>query len=296
MKEDVNKAPSSTIDLLQSPWDRTFYDLVDRAQSELLIVSPFISSQPIEKIAGIIDKKSGLTSVEVFFVTNLSVDNLLSGTLDIAALLEFVEHVHSTRVVYLPSLHAKVYIADTKVAVITSANLTYGGLRGNHEYGILVHDSQYVAQVRSDLMNYASLGNEVSLDTMQALAQATRELKSTRRDAEKSIGSRLKAIFNERVEHTKLELLKARARGKTTHGIFSETILYLLEIHGPLATTELHPLIQQIHPDICDDTIDRVIDDVNFGKKWKHNVRNAQLGLKRQELIDHDGVRWYKVK
>jgi len=53
--------------------------------------------------------------------------------------------------------------------------------------------------------------------------------------------------------------------------------------------------VQQIHPDLCDDTIDRVIDAVHFGKKWKHYVRNAQQALKRKGLIDFDGQRWFRI-
>lgn len=96
------------------------------------------------------------------------------------------------------------------------------------------------------------------------------------------------------MEAAKLEVLKSRAQGTTTHRIFSDTVLYLLEEKGPLTTAELNPLIQQIHPDLCDDTIDRVIDGVHFGKKWKHHVRNAQLNLKRKNLIVSDGQHWIR--
>ena len=147
--------------------------------------------------------------------------------------------------------------------------------------------------VRSDLINYANLGNVVSLDTLKALSAATFDLKEQRQRTEKSINARLKQIFEQRTIAAKVELLKARARGKTTHGIFCDTVVYLLENRGPLTTAELHPLIQQIHPDLCDDSIDRVIDGVHFGKKWKHYVRNSQQALKRQGLIKFDGIKWF---
>jgi len=35
-------------------------------------------------------------------------------------------------------LHAKVVVADRRRAVVGSANLTWGGLRGNHEIGVLL--------------------------------------------------------------------------------------------------------------------------------------------------------------
>lgn len=58
---------------------------------------------------------------------------------------------------------------------------------------------------------------------------------------------------------------------------------------------ELHPLIQRLQPDLCDDSIDRVIEGVHFGKKWKHHVRSAQQFLKRQGRIRYDGARWHLV-
>ena len=60
-----------------------------------------------------------------------------------------------------------------------------------------------------------------------------------------------------------------------------------------MRTEELHPLVQLLHPDLCDDSVDRVIDGEHFGKKWKHYVRNAQQYLKRHGEIRFDGSRWH---
>lgn len=222
----------------------------------------------------------------------MAVDHLLSGSLDVAALLRFKQSVANSTVIYLPSLHAKVYIADAKAAIVTSGNLTNNGLSGNHEYGVLLRNPDLVSKVRSDLTQYAALGNKVSLDTLEIINEAAQELKVVRQQADRSIKVKLKAIFRQKTEATQFELLKARAQGKSTHRIFYDTILYLLERKGPLRTTELHPLIQQIHPDLCNDAIDCVIGDVHFGKKWKHHVRGAQVSLRRQGLISYDGSHW----
>jgi len=286
---------STAVELLESPWASTFYNLVSMAEEELLVASPFISNVPLGKIIEIIEGKQSCDSVYVNIVTNLAVDSLLRGSTDVAALLHLVQSIPNSTITYLPSLHAKIYVIDTKAAVITSANLTNGGLTRNHEYGVLLRDPMLVSKVRIDLTRFASLGNEVSLDTLAALTQATQELKVTRRQADKSIKTKLRVAFEQRTEIAKLELFKARAKGKTTHGIFCDTVLYLLEREGPLGTVELHPLIQQIHPDLCDDTIDRVIDGVHFGKKWKHYVRNAQQALKRKGLIGFDDQRWFRI-
>ncbi len=291
----MNTASDAPVKLLISPWATTFYDLVGSAQEELIVASPFLSHEPLDRIVEVVGSKHPL-GVRVDIVTNLAVDSLLSGSLDVAALLHLAQSIPNSIITYLPSLHAKIYIADTKIAVVTSANLTNNGLMGNREYGVLLRDPALVSQVRSDLTKYAALGNQVTVDTLTALTEAAQELKVVRQKADKSVKAKLRAAFQQRTEVARLELLKARAKGKTTHGIFCDTILYLLEQKGPLATVELHPLVQQIHPDLCDDTVDRVIDGVHFGKKWKHYVRISQIGLRRRGAIDFDGQRWFLLK
>jgi len=81
--------------------------------------------------------------------------------------------------------------------------------------------------------------------------------------------------------------------GRTINAIFSNTILYLLKKKGSLSTEEIHPLIQMMRPDICDDSIDRVINGQHFGKKWKHLFRNAQQSLKKEGLIYLEGGKWH---
>jgi len=60
-----------------------------------------------------------------------------------------------------------------------------------------------------------------------------------------------------------------------------------------MSTDELNPLIQKIHPDLCDDSVDRVIDGRHFGKKWKHAVRTAQQYLKRTGQIELREGLWH---
>lgn len=76
-------------------------------------------------------------------------------------------------------------------------------------------------------------------------------------------------------------------QGRSVNGVFADTILYLLS-RFQMTTVELHEHIKEIHPDLCDDAIDRVIDGQRFGKLWKHQVRNAQQHLRRRGLVDYD--------
>jgi len=282
------------VELLTSPWSATFFELADSATNHLLIASPFISGAPLNRVIEIAKKKSP-TDFRVELITNLAVDSLLSGSLDIAAILNLAQSLTNSSITYLPSLHAKIYVADDKAAIVTSGNLTNNGLSVNHEYGVLLRDAALVSQVRNDLLQYAALGSKVSTHSLMAINQAAQELKAVRQQADRTVNAKLRAAFKRRTESAKFELLKARAQGGSTHRIFFDTILYLLDRDGPLKTIELHPLIQKIHPDLCNDDIEVVIGDVHFGKKWKHHVRGAQVSLRRQGLIDFDGVHWRKI-
>jgi PLD-like domain len=212
--------------------------------------------------------------------------------MDLDALAELGRSVPGFELTHLPSVHAKVYVADDKMAIVTSGNLTEPGLRGNVEYGVALAETGIVRDVSSDLESYASLGARVSVSDVAALSAEMAELKALFRRAERPIRNRARRAFEEKLESTRLRLLRHRAKGTTTNAIFSSSIKFLLA-KGPLRTEELHPLIQLLHPDLCDDSIDRVIDGVNFGKKWKHYVRNAQQYLKRHREIRFDGARWH---
>jgi hypothetical protein len=193
---------------------------------------------------------------------------------------------------FLPSIHAKVYVADDKLAVVTSANMTDGGLLRNFEYGVKVEEKNLVCKIKRDVTDYAGLATRIETNKLRFLSEISSELKGIRTEAEKSIKSRLRAEFQQRLRGFEEEIIRVRVAGRTPHAIFAESILYLLA-RRPMATAELHPRIQRIHPDLCDDSVDRIIDGRHFGKKWKHALRTAQQHLKRTEQIEfREGV-WY---
>lgn len=292
----MDTTTASSTALIASPWTEVFANLTRAADEELLVVSPFISGWPINAIIDTIRGKQPPRRPLVKIMTRLAVDSMLNGSLDVASLLRLVDVLPDSMITYLPSLHAKVYIADSKMAVITSANLTSNGLVHNQEYGVLLRDQPLVTQIRRDMRTFAALGSDISRDKLVALARATQELRQIRQESERSVRRALSEAFQQQVDATRVELLKVQAEGKTTQGIFCDTILYLLDRYGRLTTSEIHPLVQQIHPDLCDDSIDRVIDGVHFGKKWKHYVRNAQQALKRRGDIRFDGARWFLTR
>jgi len=279
------------ISFLRSPWLQQFETLVSDATSSLTISSPYVSKGPCTRIALIKSQRDEDPDLEILLLTDLSRGVLLSGVNDVSAIYELANTFRNMSVRFLPSVHAKVYIADEKRAIVTSGNLTFGGLLNNFEYGVEVDDQEAVRRIRADILNYAALATPVDRDRLAFFNRTAVELNDVRRQAEKSINKKLRREFNSRLQKFDEEIIRTRVAGRAPHAIFAEAILYLLS-KKPLSTTEMHPLIQKIHPDLCDDNVERIIDGKHFGKKWKHAVRTAQQHLKRIGKIGFKNGVW----
>jgi phosphatidylserine/phosphatidylglycerophosphate/cardiolipin synthase-like enzyme len=280
------------IDFLRSPWDKHFESLITQAQSSLVISSPYIGRGPCNKILEIKSRNETNHRISILLVTDISRDTLLSGATDISAICDMADRLSHIEIRFLPSIHAKVYVADDDLAVVTSANMTDSGLTRNFEYGVKITDANFVSIIKRDVAEYAALGTKIDYAKLRFLSEISAELAGVRAKVEKGIRSRLRREFDRRLRSFDEEIIRARAAGRAPHAIFAEAILYLLA-RRPLSTAEIHPFIQGIHPDLCDDTVDRVIDGKHFGKKWKHAVRTAQQYLKRTGQIELRKGVWY---
>lgn len=275
------------IELYTSPWRHKFKDFLSGINNQLLIATPFIKIDESRRLLEAIASKA----INLQILTDLRSDSVLSKALDIGALLYLITNHDRTVVINLPRLHAKVYIADDKKAIITSANLTSPGLDSNFEYGIGLADNVVVQHIKTDMDNYSKLGNPVSKEILSELSSIGQELVEEYERVQQSARSDLKRKFNNKLRSANVEFIRAQIGKRSAHSVFSEAVLYVLR-KGPMTTHELHPLIKQLLPELCDDTVDRIIDGQHFGKKWKHHVRNAQQFLKNQRLIIFDGEKW----
>jgi hypothetical protein len=277
--------------LLVSPWTQYFDDLVRTAKDSLVICSPYVGQAPCERVMDILLGRSDGRPPATYLLTDLSVDNMLSGVTDVAAILELARSIPQITIRFLPSLHAKVYVADTARAVITSANLTEAGLRRNFEYGVLLDDTCQVTRVREDVLRYGDLGSPVGPSDLGVFAGIVADLRDIRRQAERDTKRQMRREFDRRLRQASDEVLRVRAAGRAPTTIFADAILHLVR-DVPMSTKLIHMGIKHIHPDLCDDTIDRVIDGEHFGKKWKHAVRTAQQHLKKRGLITYEDGLW----
>lgn len=281
------------VELLRSPWDTRFDRLLTEARSSLVLCSPFIGRGPCERISCKVAPNAN-RGFEISVLTDLSRDNILSGSTDVAALSELVKAVPLTTVRFLPSLHAKVYIADEKQAIVTSGNMTDNGLVRNFEYGVFFSELEKVRAIRQDALEYTSLGSPIDGSQLANFATVVGELREMRQAADRQVRSRLRREFERRLRKVDDDILSARAAGRTAHAIFADAILHLLR-KQPMRTVEMHHVIRRIHPDLCDDSMDRVIGGQHFGKKWKHAVRTAQVFLRRRGDIRLENGRWHIV-
>ncbi len=278
--------------LVKSPWHEKFLQLISVVEQDLLVVSPFIKVRPAGQIAETLKKRHLDREVRITVLTNLRPESTLNGSLDLEALANLSKALPRFELIHMPSLHAKVYVADEQIAIVTSANLTDPGLIGNLEYGTAFTHKQTVQQIRTDFANYSLLGAKVSPGSIEALMSETKQLKALFQKAESSIKKEARLAFRNKLEATRTQILRQRAKGRTTQAMLSEAILFLLS-RKPLTTAELQPLVQQLQPDLCDDSIDRVIEGVHFGKRWKHHVRSAQQALKQRGAIFKEGEFWH---
>lgn len=117
--------------------------LLEDADFEVVIVSPWIKRQTWNSLAGELKrfaKKGGRLRV---FTRGCASDYSLGLSDDLYGEISSL----GGEVVLVPRLHAKIYMADRRAAIITSANLTRGGTQGNYESGLLVSDPAILREI-----------------------------------------------------------------------------------------------------------------------------------------------------
>jgi len=266
-------------------------EVVQVAKEELLIAAPYMKAVEANWVCDELSNNRHAKNCAVRLLTDIRSDSILSGSLDLEALNIFSQRRSGAEVTSLPRLHAKVYIADSRRALLTSANLTPSGLDYNFEYGICLEDPVLVSKIRSDLEAYASLGNTLSNEDLRSVTQVAQKLRSEYEQLTKSVNHRLNISFARTLRQARKQFLSVQVGNRSPQSIFAEAVLHALS-NEPLRTGELHPRVQSLLPDLCDDGAELIINGHRFGKRWKHAVRNAQQYLKRSGRITFSGGKW----
>ena len=280
-----------------SPWATTYDEFVASIQESAIISAPYITRYPLERLANRL--RSRRRTVRLDVLTNLRADSLINGSLDISALAWLSDEVPGTTVRHLRYLHAKTYVADEHTAVITSANLTNGGLFRNRELGVAITDPDKVKGISDDLREYGNLGVLVPPDALVELGSMVQQDQRITSTVARTVPAGQKAQEDAIQDSINERLVELRVAGEefTTNprasitAQFCDAIRYVLRQHGPMSTRDMNPLIKKLKPELCDDEVDRIINGVSFGRRWKHQVRNAQVQLRRDGAIIQEGGR-----
>ena len=270
---------------LQKNWSSILENLFGGVKSELTVSTPFISDDGVKFLIESVSrdfKQKGFLRI----ITNLSPRNITQKATNPFSFTKIYEVINLVQIFHLPNLHAKVYIRDNKEAIITSGNLTSGGLYKNFEYGISIIEDNVVKEIRNDLTDYGNLGTLLDKTSIHLLCEKYNHIY----DKGKIIdGNDVMAIENNLLQ-IKFDNVAIEDKAEPINAIFAKTIEYILKKNGPLKVTEIHNYIATIHPDICVEG-DRICNGVNYGSLWKHKIRTALVTLNKQSKIEHLGGR-----
>jgi hypothetical protein len=129
--------------ILRTPWLNEFLGLVENAEESIKITSPFIKKSITNQL---IENKQVQTKIEL--ITSFKINSIYNGSLDLNSVDGILNN--KGQVKNYSRLHAKIYIFDNQKAIISSGNLTNGGLLSNYEYGVLFEDKEIVNEVVND--------------------------------------------------------------------------------------------------------------------------------------------------
>ena len=274
---------------IMSPWTTTFDDFVASIEESAIIAAPFITQTGVQRLVKGLQSKP---SVNLADLTSLNAHSLTEKLCDSGALSWLCRQVPNTTVKHIRYLHAKSYVADGHTAIVTSANLTGGGLSGNYELGVAITDTHVVSQIAECLHQYANLGVPIppgALVELNDLAQRAQGQQRADQAIPDNTKSEIEAILNDINEKLiRLRVDTVSSSADTKESITSQFCLAVelaLSQHGPMRTRDLNPVVQMLLSEYCDDKVDRVINGVSFGRKWKHHTRNAQQQLQRNGVI-----------
>ncbi len=128
------------IRLVDAAWGKELSDAIHADATELRVICPFIKCGTIERLLA-----RGPNSIRV--ITRFNLNDFAAGVSDISALRSLLQAGAYIRGVRY--LHAKVYLIDSKKAIVTSANLTTAALDRNHEFGIVADDPAVIEACRA---------------------------------------------------------------------------------------------------------------------------------------------------
>src|SRR3972149_10576757 len=181
--------------IIKSPWEDTFVKLLKEAKANVYLASPFIKQQTARLIA-----EHSRRKIDFRYINSFKLANFHRGASDLEALKTLDKCKFKQKSIH--NLHAKLFIFDDS-AIITSGNLTPGGLRNNLEYGLLVKGDT-AGEIKSDYLRFFD-NPEYPEITLDVIKKAEDILRSVPQEKQKKIKVDEKALFEEILNDENIE-------------------------------------------------------------------------------------------
>jgi hypothetical protein len=117
--------------------------MLETARFEVVVVSPWIKRQMWDRIATPLHKFSRQGGRLVVFMRGCESDYSSGLSDDIQNAVKSL----GGEILFVHSLHAKIYMIDRREAIVTSANLSKGGIDDNYEAGIWLNDPNVLKDI-----------------------------------------------------------------------------------------------------------------------------------------------------
>ncbi len=181
--------------IIRSPWEKTFVELLSAARENVFLASPYIKRQTAQLI---VDNAS--RNVDFRYINSFKLATFHRGASDLEALKIFDKY--DVKQKNVQNLHAKFFVFDDS-AIITSGNLTLGGLRNNLEYGVHVQD-EVVEEIKNDYLRIFDDPENPEI-TSDVIEKAEQILLSVPKERQKKIGISDKALFEDIINDEAVE-------------------------------------------------------------------------------------------
>ena len=262
--------------IVKSPWEQAFTGLLKDARESIYLASPFIKKQTAQLIA-----ENCPRGLDVRYINSFKLASFYRGASDLDALRILGEHGIKQKSVH--NLHAKFFVFDD-TAIITSGNLTPGGLRNNIGYGILLKD-RLVDEIREDYLKIFN-NPDNPLISMEVIAKAEEILLSVPKERQPRIEVDDAALFEEILNDENVEEKYTGGIESIRHNLSSwkkDVFDCLLEIRSDVfglgevysyesRLKKLHPENRNIKP--------KIRQQLQYLRKLGHTIRNVSpLGV-----------------
>jgi hypothetical protein len=176
------------VKILKTPWEKDFISLLKGAREHIQLASPFIK----EHVASLI-LDNVRPEIKIDYLNSFKLANFHRGASDISALKLLSERDADIRNYH--RLHAKVFIFDGEKTVVTSSNLTPGGLTHNYEYGLLIKDEKLSSRIARDFITIFNDRDSTGEITAEIIETASHILSSIPKTKGYRFVPEQKAIF-----------------------------------------------------------------------------------------------------